>query len=148
MKIRSILLRKIVMLVSVVVLAVGMSCMVSASTLLWLSDGIVQIRQGKVFQSENMTVGSGKQKGRIHTTECTSPGYVYMARNTKGWFFWDEVAIDKKYVSAKNQYINFDLGEEDSSENTYYTLTNFEGAWDSGSKVDIKLNEISVTINN
>lgn len=147
MKIRKILLRKIMLLVSVVVLAVGMSCMVSAKTLLWLSDGIVQIKQGKVFQSENMTVGSGPQKGRIHTTECTKAGMVYMARNTKGWFFWSEVVNERKYVSAKNQYIYFDLGKETSSKNTYYTLTYFEGPTDPGSNVDIKLNEISVTIN-
>lgn len=147
MKVRSILLRKIAMFVSVVVLAVGMSCMVSASTLLWLSNGIVQIKQGKVFQSENMTVGSGPQRGRIHTTECTKAGTVYMARNTKGWFFWDEVENVGKYVSAKNQYINFDLGKETSSKNTYYTLTYFKGPTDPGSDVDIKLNEISVTIN-
>lgn len=147
MKVRSVLLRKIAMLVSVVVLAVGMSCMVSASTLLWLSNGIVQIKQGKVFQSENMTVGSGTQRGRIHTTECTKAGMVYMARNTKGWFFWDEVDNSKQYVSGKNIYYYFDLGEEKSSKNTYYTLTYFEGPWDAGSNVDMKVNEISVTIN-
>ena len=101
MKIRSILLRKIALLVSVVILAVGMSCVVSASALHWLSNGIVQIKQGKVFQSENMTVSSGTQTGRIHTTECTNAGMVYMARNTKGWFFWSEVANVGKYVSKK-----------------------------------------------
>lgn len=147
MKSGKILLRKIALLVSVVVLAVGMSCMASGKTLLWLSDGIVQIKQGKIFQSENMTVDKGPQKGRIHTTECTKPGMVYMARNTKGWFFWSEVINERKYVSAKNQYIYFDLGEETSSKNTYYTLTYFEGPTDPGSGVDIKLNEISVTIN-
>lgn len=147
MKSGKILLRKIALLVSVVVLAVGMSCMVSGKTLLWLSDGIVQIKQGKIFQSENMTVDKGPQKGRIHTTECTKPGMVYMARNTKGWFFWSEAKNVGKYVSAKNQYINFDLGKEDSSKNTYYTLTYFKGPTDPGSDVDIKLNEISVTIN-
>lgn len=147
MKVRSILLRKMVMFVSVVVLAVGMSCMVSAKTLLWLSDGIVQIKQGKVFQSENMTVGSGLQTGRIHTTECTKAGMVYMARNTKGWFFWSEVKNSKQYVSGKNIYYYFDLGKETSSKNTYYTLTYFEGPTDPGSDVDIKLNEISVTVN-
>ena len=119
---------------------------VSAKSIYWIVDSAKTIKQGSVVSTDNVNIPAGEQSARLHSIECTHAGNVYVSRNTKGWFFWSTQKTVSGYFSAANQYRYFDLGEENSTKKTYYTITNFRDELDTGSQVNVRIADCYVTI--